>query len=276
MSTTNRNESIILALIKNDNDITIRIDNNGWAFSSFEGLPVVELRLMGCRDAIWVWDEVANFVDQSLYYKILKEADEFTVRLWINYHVDEIEVTCAQIDEGESDYTVEELKGKASRLAQLHLASDEAHRLSDYIYLLLRHKLSQMISKEMDLYQRKIDFFSRTNPEKAATLRGEAQAYQKVLKLIGLGEVDGKPIATQIGVWISRIWNEHFIDQAGHPKSSKNRITDLGEAALFPLLEMLKNPDPELEYRKMAIYFLGLIDPAVKDMIIVNILGSDH
>jgi len=276
MSTTNRNESIILALIKNDNDITIRIDNNGWAFSSFEGLPVVELRLMGCRDAIWVWDEVANFVDQSLYYKILKEADEFTVRLWINYHVDEIEVTCAQIDEGESDYTVEELKGKASRLAQLHLASDEAHRLSDYIYLLLRHKLSQMISKEMDLYQRKIDFFSRTNPEKAATLRGEAQAYQKVLKLLGLGEVDGKPIATQIGVWISRIWNEHFIDQAGHPKSSKNRITDLGEAALFPLLEMLKNPDPELEYRKMAIYFLGLIDPAVKDMIIVNILGSDH
>jgi hypothetical protein len=276
MSTTNKNEPIILAVARNGSDITLRIDNNGWAFSEFAGTPVVELKLMGCRDAAWVWDEVANSVDQSLYYEILKEADAFTVRLWINYHVDEIEVTCAQIDEVGSDYTVDELKGKASRLAQLYLVSAEANRLSRYIYHLLRHKLSQMISKEMDLYQRKIDSFSRTNPEEAATLRGEAQAYQKVLTLIGLGEVDGKPIATQIEAWVSRIWNEHLMDQAGHSKSSKNRITDLGEAALFPLLEMLKNPDPELEDRKMAIYFLGLIVPAVKEMIVVNILGSDH
>ena len=280
MSPTKRNEPIILTVAKNDNDLTIRIDQNSWAFESFEGLPVVELKLTGCRSAARLYDweidsenepldevlaELINSVNLALYYEVVKEADEFVISLQVNYLADGLRLYCTQISETPSDYTIEELKRKTAWLAQLYLASNEAHELSYYIYHLLKYKLSEMISKELDLYQRKIEFLSRTNPEKAATFRGEAQAYQNVLKLIGLGEVDGKPIATQVISWLP---------QVRYAKSVESRTANLWEAALFPLLEIIKDPEIWLEYKEAILLILGRIDPDVKQKI-MYILGPD-
>ena len=269
MNTTHRNESIILAVTRINNDITLRIDKNGFADNQFAGFPVIELKLVGCQDAAQLFDELVHSVNQALYYEIVKQDDGFTIRLWVNY---EIEVACKQIDEVASDYTIEELKRKASRLAQLYLASTEASELPNYMYHLLQHKLSKMINKELDLYQRKIEFFSSTDPEKAATLTGEAQAYQKVLTLIGLGKVDGRPIESQIRSWLARINDDHIENQFAYAKSVESRIADLGQAALFPLLEMIKNAHPG--YRREVIIILGMIDPIVQKGI-MEILEPD-
>ena len=282
MSTTKRNEPIVLTVARNDNDLTIRIDQNSWAFDSFEGLPVVELKLTGCRSAARLYDweidseneplddllaELTNSVDLALYYEVVKEADEFVISLEFNYTADGLRLYCTQISETPSDYTIEELKRKTTRLAQLYQSSAQANELSEYMYRLLKNTLKKMIGKELDRYERKIEFLDRANPEKAAKLKGEVQAYQNVLKLIGLGEVDGKPIATEVISWLP---------QVRYAKSVESRTANLWQAALFPLLEEIKDPETWFEYKEAILLILGVIDPDVKQKIIYILEPDDE
>jgi hypothetical protein len=290
MSTFKQNEPIILAVARNDKDLTLRIDQNSWAFDSFEGLPVVELKLTGCRSAARLYDgeidsenaplgevlaELTNSVDLALYYEIVKEVDEFVISLQVNYLADGLRLYCTQISETPSDYTTEDLKRKTTRFAQLYQASAQANQLNDYMYRLLKDSLEKMISKEFDLYQRKIEFFSRTHPKKATILTGEIQAYQNVLACMGLGETDGKPLESQVRVWLGSMeFDDGYIEnQSAHAKSIENKIANFGQAALFPLLEMIKYAHPG--FRREVIIILGMIDPSVQKRV-ADILQFDE
>lgn len=289
MSKTNNNELIILAITRNDNDIIVRIDKNGLAHSQFEGLPVTELKLMGCQGAArlfdgesdyvnepldLVLDELTSSIDKPLNYEIQKEADAFIIFLQVNYSPNELRLNCTKISETPSDYIVEELKSKTNRLARLYHASIEASELSYYMYHLLKDALQKMIVKELELHKRKIEFFSGTNPEKAATLKGEVQAYQEILTLIGLGEVNGKAIAPQISGSILQIWSDNVWHQATYAALVESRIADMGKAALFPLLEFIKHTN-SWYMREEAMLILGLIDPEVKEKV-MKIAHSDN
>lgn len=290
MSITKRNEPIILAVVRNDNDIAIRIDQNSWAADSFEGLPVVELKLTGCRRAARLYDGeidsenepldealagLTNSVDLALYYEVVKEVDEFVISLQVNYLADGLRLYCAQINETLSDYTTEELKRKNTRLAQLYQASAQDSEISDYMYRLLKYSLEKMISTDFNLYQRKIEFFSKTNPEKAALLTGEIQAYQKVLTFMGLGESDGKSLESQVRVWLrSMEFDDGYVEnQSARAKSIENKIANFGQAAIFPLLEMIKYA--QQGFRREVIIILGMIDPSVQKRV-VDIWGFDE
>lgn len=275
MSRTNFNESVILAVTRNGDDITVRIDKNGLGHSQFEGPPIVDLQLKACHDPARVLDESSNSIDQPIEYEIVKEGDEFTIFLWIHYSPDEMEIHCAQVIEAASDYTIEDWKRKTNRLARLYQSRTKTNELSDYTYFLLKSALSNMIKRELDLYRRKIDFIRKTNAEQAAILTGEIQAYRKVLQLIGLGELDGQPVTPQIREWLSRIWDDNIENQVAYAKSVERRIADMGKAALFSLLEMLKDSDPR--YRREASLILGLIDPVVQEKVleILQLDGPD-
>jgi hypothetical protein len=265
------NETIILAFEQHNRDITIRIDKNGLAQSSFVGLPVVELQLLGVSDPDRVMDELA--VDLSLDYEINEKPGEPNVLMCINYSPDDFEVKCSSVREIESDYTVEDLKSKTSWLAERYLQADTENRLNVYMYFLLKETLTKKIARELDNYQRKIEFFERTDKEKAANITGQAQAYRKVLALIGLGELDGQPIASEISKWFSRIWDDRIEYQVAYSQAVEKKISDLGSAALFPLLEMIRRCVRGYE-RKKLIHFLGIVDRVVESKISL-ILPSD-
>ena len=265
------NETIILAVEQHNHDITIRIDKNGLAQSQFVGSPVVELQLMGVNDPEGVMDELA--VDLSLDYEIKEKPGETTVLMCVNYFLEDVEVKCSSVREMESDYTVEELKGKTSRLAQRYLQADTENRLNEYMYSLLKETLTREILKELDNYQRKIEFFDRTDKEKAANITGKAQAYRKVLALIGMGELDGRPVASEISKWFSRIWDDYIENQVAYSQAVEKKISDLGPAALFPLLEMIRRCVMWYEREKL-IDFLGVVDRVVQWKISL-ILPSD-
>jgi len=290
MSPINSGESIILAVTHNNNDINIRVDRNGFALSSFEGASVVELMLKECRSAARLYDgdldtvydslgpafvDLTDSVGQPLYYKILKEADEFIITLQINYFPNELRFYCAQTSETPSDYTIEELKHKTTRLSQLYQASIQASELESYTYRLLKYSLVTMIRKEIDRYERKIEFIGRTNPEKAATLTGQIQAYQKVLTHIGLGDADGKPLESQVRVWLqSMSFDDGDINnQTAHAKSMEKKIASFGQAAIPPLLEVIKYGNQG--FRREVLIILGMVDPGVQERI-MDILQWDN
>ncbi|MFZ5820527.1 MAG: hypothetical protein ACOYYJ_11575 [Chloroflexota bacterium] len=229
---TNDIELIPLAVTRSENDITLRIDKNGLCHSQFEGLPVAELKLIACRDAARVFAVLNEFIDNPVYYEVVKEQGAVTVSFQADYMSDEFRVDCDQVNETLADYTLEELKQKTNRLARLYAASVEANELSDYLYRLLKDSLSKMIQKELDLYQHKIEFFARTNPEKAATLTGQEQAYQKVLALVGL-DGNGRSITPQMRGAISQIWSDHVWHQSTYAAQVESGIEEMGRLPSF-------------------------------------------
>jgi hypothetical protein len=268
------NELITLAITRSDNDLILRIDKNGLSQSQFQGFPVAELKLMACSNVERMFNALSESVDNPIEYEISNNNDKVIVSFWVNYSPDELQVDCAQVNETSMDYTLEDWQRKANRLAKLYASSTETNELSDYIYYLLKNALLKMIRKEIDLNQHKIEFFTKTNPEKAATLTGQVQAYQKVLTLIGLGDVNGKSIAPQIRSSISQIWNDNVEHQATYAALIESRIADMGKAAIFPLLEIIKNPGSG-SMRDEAILILGLVDPEVKEEIMKIVQSSN-
>ncbi|MEW6404725.1 MAG: hypothetical protein AB1649_23255 [Chloroflexota bacterium] len=261
-----RNETIILAFARHGNDITIRIDKNGLAQRQFEGLPVTELTLTECKEPESLLDQLT--VDHSIDYEITEKSGETTVLFCINYSTDEFEVTCRSTSKTETDYTVEDWRRKTERLAQLYLETDVSDRLYEFMYFLLRENLVKMIGKEIDSGQRKIEFLGKTSVESAANLTGQLQAYRKVLARIGMGEIDGQPMAHQMSEWVSHIWDDRIENQVAYAQSVEDKISELGDAALFPLLDMIRKAiiwDERDRYElDELLHLLGVVDQAVQ------------
>jgi len=261
-------EQYLLAVTTNNDNIVLRIDRSGWTNNQVEGMPIAEVLQTACTNGASVLEKLNNSTGMPIDYQVVKDSDNAIVILEINHNeFDEIRVNCRQIDETLTDFTLDDLKSKTNRLAELYNASIMANELGDFIYQVLKNTLLKTIQKEIANHHPKIEFFSKTNPEKAAILTGEVQAYQKVLALSGLGEIDGESIAPQIRQAISQIWSDTVWHQATYAALVESKIANMKQAALFPLLEIIKQPN-SWYMRDEAILILGLIDAEVKENLV--------
>lgn len=265
MSIPYNHDQYLLSVTTNNDNIILRIDRSGWTNNQVEGMPITEVTLTACRNRAGVFEKINNSISKPIDYQVAKDSGNVIVTLTINHNeFDGIQINCKQIDETLTDFTLGDLKRKNSRLAELYASSVMANELGDFTYQLFRNTLLKTIQKEITTHHPKIEFFKKTNSEKAAVLTGEVQAYEKVLTLIGLGEVDGQSIAPHIRQEISQIWSDHVRHQAAYAALVERKIADMKQAALFPLLEIIKNPN-SWYMRDEAILILGLIDSEVKE-----------
>lgn len=261
-------DQYLLAVTINNNNIILRIDRSGWTNNQVEGMPIAEVTLIACNNWASVFEKLNNSTGKPIEYQVTKDSDNVIVTLAINYNeFDEIQINCKQIDETLADFTLDDLKSKTNKLTELYTASMMANELSDFIYQLLKNTLLKTLQKEITTHHPKIEFFSKTNPEKAALLTGEVQAYKKVLTLIGLGEVDGHSIAPQIRQAISQIWSDNVWHQSTYAALIESKIADMKQAAVFPLLEIIKHPN-SWYMRDEAILILGMVDSEVKEKLV--------
>jgi hypothetical protein len=119
--------------------------------------------------------------------------------------------------------------------------------------------LQKTSEKEFDNYQRKYVFLTKSNPEKAAILKGEVQANLKMLRLIG--RVDGESLEPQITHWILSLWDVSHEKPQSHDAVIEDRIAMMGNAAIIPLLKLINHQNPNI--RAKAVQILGLIDPKI-------------
>ncbi len=243
MEAVNRNEAVVLGIVLDGSDLTIRIDRNGLAQSQFEGMPVINLVLHGCSDTVPAFDKLSVSMDKPLDYEIIECADGTTVLFWIDYRPDEIEIKCARVAEVASDYTTDDWKRKSIRLSRLYLASANTSELYQYMYFLLRDSLRKRITREIEVSQRKINFFSQANPEKAELVKAHMKTYQQLLASIGQDKEQS--IMLQMEQWILREWDEDLPDPRGYQEMVRKRIVDMGEVVVFPLLELLGRHDDD-------------------------------
>jgi hypothetical protein len=264
MEAVNRNEAVVLGIVLDGSDLTIRIDRNGLAQSQFEGIPVINLVLHGCSDVVPAFDKLSESIDKPLDYEIIERADGTTVLFWIDYHPDEIEIKCARVAEVASDYTTDDWKRKSVRLSRLYLASANTSELYQYMYFLLRDSLRKRLSREIEVCQRKIDFFSQANPEKAEPIKAHMRAYQQLLAL--MGQDKEQSIMLQMEQWILREWDDDLPDPRGYHEMVRRRIIDMGEVVVFPLLELLGRHSDDFMSNEV-LHILGLVNPQTLDAV---------
>lgn len=214
-------EKVILTVIREDRDVTIRIDQDSLAFSQLQEAPVVNLILYSCDNAEGVFEDVCEFVDRPVDYTTVEKGDATHVSLRLDYGVLELEVKCVQATKSDSEYTLDDWKRKINRLSFLYLDCKWQSEANEQVYNLLRETLQQMIRKEIERTQRKIDFLQKTNPDKASFLAGAMAAYQNVLAK--MDEIEKKQFRSELQTKFDEDKAEHW-KKAGRKQTAQHAV----------------------------------------------------
>jgi hypothetical protein len=258
----------LLAVTRSGEDIHLRIDRNSWSGIKNAGMPVSVIKLSACKNADRVFNALVTSIGKPIFYEITNDNNGASVFLEIDFHEDdEPELNCAKVDEFLADYSIDDLKIKSDKLAEMYGTCLVEREFGDYIYDLSRKTLWKMIQKEFETYDQKFEFFGKTNPEKSAILTGEKMAFEKVLDLLGLSEIKGQSIAYQISQVIAHIGSDEVWHQPTYAALVESKVSNLGQTALFPLLDIIKQSNSQ-KMRDEAIRIIGIIEPEVKEKVL--------
>jgi predicted transcriptional regulator len=102
----------------------------------------------------------------------------------VNYASDSVELKCEYIKEAQTDYTVEDLRLKATRLSALYQETSGDLEASHIQHSHLVERIRSEARKEIDRGLQKENFFLKMKSEKAKIVEGKRAAYQNILKII--------------------------------------------------------------------------------------------
>ncbi len=170
---------IILDVRIDEDEIILRIDKD--AFRGGEGRDdlVAELVLKGCRNPRADFEKLNESLGEDIEYFI----SEGQIALVPDIGP-EFVITCQSIGEASSDYTISELKNKCAWLAERYSLLSEQYSDVSRKYLSTMSRLRIEIGKEIDRCQRKLEFFSESNPEKSRELAKRIEAHERLLVLM--------------------------------------------------------------------------------------------
>lgn len=238
------NQTIILAVSYENENVRIRIDRNGLANPDFEPNPVTVLDLNSCINDAKFRDVFSNSIGKYIEFDVQQNGDGFHVTFIIDYRDDdEFTVNCSQFHSSSSDYTFEELKTKSERLAGILLAEQRMNTINSFLYETLLKRIRKEAQKEIDLCQRKIGFFIGKDDEKANQYAEIIKFYQRLLSITGLD--DHQNLRDLVRNKLINMWDKNGVEyQIEQNRQTRTEIIRLGDAAIFPLLEMLTNSTP--------------------------------
>ena len=180
------NETIILDVSFESEVIKIRIDRNGLAKPDFGPHPVTLLELESCRYEPEFQKTLSDSVSKHIDYEVLQTEGGLQVSFWLDYHVDEFEVICAQFHTSDSEYTYKELMRKCERLAGSYLDERRNAEINALLFHTLHDRIQSYAKQEIDGCKRKIDFFRDRDPEKSNKYIEIMRFSQKMLTLTDL------------------------------------------------------------------------------------------
>jgi hypothetical protein len=240
------NEIIILGIDQEEHDLRIRLDRNGLSLKEHQGAEVSTVVFQDCEIEKATFDALKASIDHAMRMTTQAQADMTTVTLIID-ELDSHTLTCSKVMDMPSEYTRKDLLRKSQRLGRrvaqagqpdAKPATEQGNDLDLLIYQTLQFNLQRFIQREIDLTQRKIDFFNQANPEQARLSTRHLHSLEKIQDLTGWR--DGQPLMFEIERWLKDGLDESQPDQADRLESARKRILCMGEIAVLPLLETLK------------------------------------
>lgn len=254
------NISILLAATNEGQTLRLRIDHNGLARPNFDPNPVENLVLESCQFPPDFLDVLGDSLQQMIEYQVVHLQDQTQVIFWFGYKDEEFEVLCGNFISDRTGYTLEELLHKCERLSESYCEERRRADVYSFLYRTLLDKIQSENLKGLDLCQRKIDFFAEREPEKAEHFRELQQVILKQLAITGLDHQDDH--RRKIKELFSQIYEEDGIENHLVRNSEiRNEIVAMGDAAVFPLLEVLTSLEPS--WRAEILILIERISPKI-------------
>jgi hypothetical protein len=266
MNTMN-NEIIILGVDQEEHDLRVRLDRNGLSLKEHTGPEVSTVVLQDCEIDKATFDTLKACIDHSM--RMTTQVKENTTLVTIIIDAcDSYALTCSKVMDMSSEYTRKDLLRKTHRLGRLvsqtgkppaKPAAEPGNDLDLLIYQTLKFNLQRFIQKELDLTQRKIDFFTQSNPEQARLTTRHLRSLEKIQDLTGWR--DGQPVMFEVERWLKEGLDESQPDHADKLEGARKRILAMGENAVLPLLEILKRHNDSILAEVLSL--LKQISPGI-------------
>ena len=177
-----KNEGIIHEVHLDKDELCLRLDMDRLGLETNAVQPIVIVRLTGCTDIADILHTVQQARGKYLYFWAAEASGGgMSVVLEIDYGLSEIEVDCTCVTKTYSDYTMEDLHRKCQWLSAAYQSSQNERRASEREHYTLSTRLTKTINNEIERCEKKLGFFSKINPERAAAMQGQIEAYQRVL-----------------------------------------------------------------------------------------------
>jgi hypothetical protein len=184
MSTSLENMPVLLKVEETGDVIVLRIDTDGLCATIEHPNQVVLVNLKNCTNRENVLPHLDAAVGQVIEWNHFSEGAESVLQINVNYASDSVELKCEYIKEAQTDYTVEDLRLKATRLSALYQETSGDLEASHIQHSHLVERIRSEARKEIDRGLQKENFFLKMKSEKAKIVEGKRAAYQNILKII--------------------------------------------------------------------------------------------
>ena len=161
----------------------IKLDLTESEFAQSVEKPVLVMKLRNCANAQDAYDLLKNYIYSPIEIYFLEEEGRKYLDISVDYHADsDLELDYDEIDYQKDEYTIEDLRGKLDFLKRIHQLRFEEYNQSEKHYKRIIEGLRNGLLKEIDRYNRKIEFFAGSDKENK--LEVAQKSYRRILELL--------------------------------------------------------------------------------------------
>jgi hypothetical protein len=175
---------ILLKIESSNNEIKLRLDENGLGSFESNEKSIQEITLSGCKVEIELIDELQEFLTEVFEYEVLEQDEKTIFQFWGDYGRIVKEVECESFAETFSAYTKEDLIQKGTALYNLYTDLHKGFSSNSAINAQLRDKLKFEISNEIERSQRKAEFFEGKDKSKSEASRTDLKVLRKLQNIL--------------------------------------------------------------------------------------------
>jgi hypothetical protein len=172
----------ILAISQNQNNLIMRLDISDWfVLKSYEDV-VCEISLIECSDVQKSFEEIKKHIGEFVWnYEFSQDEKIFTILLDDG---EIIEIECNEIKVKKQDLTIDELLQKFQILAKSYQQESERSSKGWRKYQQLNQLLKREVLNEIQNWERKKEFFEKTNPHNAEKAKAAIKFCERIINFV--------------------------------------------------------------------------------------------
>lgn len=175
---------VLLKIESDNNEIKLRLDENGLGGFESNEKSVQEITLSGCKAKKELTDRFQELATKVFEYEVFQQDNKTIFQFWGDCGRITDETECESFAETFSDYTKEDLIQKGVALYNLYVDLFKRFADNSATNTQLRSRLEFEINNEIDRCEKKVEFFNEQNQSKSEAFRSEIKVLQKLQKLL--------------------------------------------------------------------------------------------
>jgi hypothetical protein len=172
---------ILLSAEAEGDTLVLRLDRQHWGTPDSAGpFPITTLAFEGCGDVIAPLRDLREVVDSYIECNVIGSVPSLEIEIEANSFLPYVEVRCSGGTVTESEYTFQDLWRNHLRLYKTFDLEQTQRLRMERENRRLKETTRAFLAEEIERCRRKLEFFERTNPDRAAEMRGRLAAYERV------------------------------------------------------------------------------------------------